>query len=352
MGKSTPSPPAAPDPTVTSAAQTKSNQQTALYNFGLSNPNVNTPLGSMTYNVDTSNPNAPVSTQNITLSPQQQQLYNQQTQQSIGLSDLANQLQGNVNTALASPTPTYANLEDASQKASNAYYNQQTAYLDPQYQQGQEQLNNQLANQGLAPGTQAYQNAEDQFNRNKTFAYNQAQQNAILQGPQNAQALFGLDVAAQNQPLNELNALRSGSQVSMPQFQNTTPSQAQPTNVLGAYNTAYQGALNSYDQQVAQQNSTMGGLFGLGGSALGAYGTYAGLAAMSDIRLKENITHIGYENGFPIYTFSYRSDPAKAIYRGVMAQDVLRTHPEAVVDVGDYYAVNYHMIGIEFGRMH
>lgn len=301
--------------------------------------------------MDTSNPNQPTSTQNITLSPEQQQLYNQQTQQSIGLSDLANQLQGNVNTALSSPTPTYANLQDAATQAQNAYYNNQMAYIQPQEATAQEQLNNQLANQGVMAGSAAYQTAQDQQNRNNTFTNQQAQNNAILQGPQNAQALFGLDVAAQNQPLNELNALRSGSQVSMPSFQGTNTSAAQPTNVAGITQNSYQDSLNAYNQQVAQQNQMTQGLFGLGGSALSAYGQYAGLAALSDIRLKENINRIGTENGIPIYSFSYRADPEHNLYRGVMAQDVILTRPDAVIDDGEYMAVDYGKLGIEFGRV-
>lgn len=268
MGKSTPSAPAAPDPTTTANAQTASNQQTALYNFGLNNPTVNTPLGSVRYSVDTTNPNAPTSTQNINLSPQQQQLYDQQTQQSIGLSDLANQLQGNVNTALSTPTPTYANLQDAATQAQNAYYNNQMGYIQPQEATAKEQLDSQLANQGVMPGSDGYNTAEDALARQNTFTNQQAQNNAILQGPQNAQALFGLDVAAQNQPLNQLNALRSGSQVSMPTAQGTNTSTAQPTNIAQMYQNQYQGQLNNYNQQVGSNNATTGGLFGLGGSAL------------------------------------------------------------------------------------
>ncbi len=280
MGKSTPKAPAAPDPNATAQAQTQSNQQTALYNFGLNNPAVNTPLGNVSYSVDTSNPNQPTSTENITLSPEQQQLYNQQTQQSIDLSNLASQLQGNVASSLSTPYPSYSDLQDASKQASDAYYNQQTSYLDPQYAVEKEQLDNQLANQGIMPGSEAYQTAMDQYNRNKTFAYNQAQQNAITQGPQNAQALFGLQTAARDQPLTEFNALRTGSQPQMPQFQGTNTSSAQPTNVAAITQQGYQNALNPYNQQVAQNNAFNQGLFGLGGSVLGAAGNAGGFSPL------------------------------------------------------------------------
>ena len=49
---SSPSVPAAPDPTTTANAQTASNQQTALYQAGLNDVNQNTPLGDISYNIN------------------------------------------------------------------------------------------------------------------------------------------------------------------------------------------------------------------------------------------------------------------------------------------------------------
>src|SRR3990167_7559239 len=49
MGKKSPSPPAAPDPVKTAAAQTASNKETAYWNAVLNNVNQNTPYGSIAY---------------------------------------------------------------------------------------------------------------------------------------------------------------------------------------------------------------------------------------------------------------------------------------------------------------
>jgi hypothetical protein len=88
------------------------------------------------------------------------------------------------------------------------------------------------------------------------------------------------------------------------------------------------------------------------GSQLGALGK-AAMSAFSDVRLKENIKHIGHENGFPVYAFSYKSDPDKIKYRGVMAQDLLEMgRGDAVSWHGEYMAVDYSKIGVEFGRIH
>lgn len=77
----------------------------------------------------------------------------------------------------------------------------------------------------------------------------------------------------------------------------------------------------------------------------------AGIGALaslfkSDIRLKENIKEIGAENGHKIYEFNYIGNPKR--FLGVMAQDVERTHPEAVREIDGYKAVNYDAIGVKF----
>lgn len=413
MSKSPPSQPAAPDPAAVSAAQTQSNKDTALFNFGLNNPNIKTPLGSSTYNVSQGSPtydmnaynaamsayqantatgngikstapsNAqgrnsfsgngspsgvmpklsdfqtagtgnPQATQDITLSPDQQQLYDLSTSQSIDLSKLASALQGRVGDTLSQPTPGSADFATSSKNARDAYYNNQKEYLDPQWNQAKEQLDSKLANQGITLGSEAYNNENNNFARQKQSAYDTAQNNAILQGPQNAQQLFSLNSAARDLPLTEFNALRTGAQPNIPTFQPTTPSMAAPTNTAQNTWNAYGAQTNAYNQQVAGQNATTSGLFSLAGSAAGAYGQYAALSALaaSDIRLKENIIRIGMEKGIPVYLFTYKHDKEKIPYRGVMAHEVLNVMPQAVESDGEYFSVNYPMLGIEFGRVH
>lgn len=73
-------------------------------------------------------------------------------------------------------------------------------------------------------------------------------------------------------------------------------------------------------------------IFGGGGGAIGG-------AMMSDRRLKRNLKKIGEYLSIPVYEFNYLWDDIKHI--GVMAQDVLKVKPEAVLKIGKYYAVNY-----------
>jgi len=69
----------------------------------------------------------------------------------------------------------------------------------------------------------------------------------------------------------------------------------------------------------------------------------------SDIRIKENIVQIGEQNGYPLYEFNYIGDDVR--YSGVMAQDVEKITPEAVVEINGIKAVNYGMIGVEMKRV-
>lgn len=356
MGKSAPSAPAAPDPNVTSAAQTASNQETALYNFGLNNPNTTTPLGSLSFTTDTSNPNQPATTENVSLSPIEQQLFNQNNQNVLqqgqtagtalqnvsGLFNTPYNLSGNV-----SPLLSQTNQQGDLQNAQDALYHSQTQYLDPQFANEQEQLQSQLANQGIQIGSAAYTNAMQQYNNQKQQAYQSAMDSATSGGAayQSQLSQTGLQNQAQQaqlytqqyqEPLSLYSSLISGTQPTLPQFAGLNSAQAAPTNVLGAYQNAYNGQLNAYNAQVGTSNSQLSGGLGL----LGTLGSAAIMA--SDRRLKENIKRVGNaDNGLPIYVFNYKGDATPIM--GFMADEVEMLHPAAVVTMRDgYKGVNLH----------
>jgi len=74
----------------------------------------------------------------------------------------------------------------------------------------------------------------------------------------------------------------------------------------------------------------------------------AAIPMMSDIRLKENITHTGTsESGIPIYTFNYKND--NQLWSGTMAQDLINLGRENAVTTMDngYYGVYYDMIDVD-----
>lgn len=69
-------------------------------------------------------------------------------------------------------------------------------------------------------------------------------------------------------------------------------------------------------------------------------------SALSDRRLKTNIVHFEtLENGLRIVEFSYLGFTNR--WRGLIAQDVLQTHPDAVVeDENGHLAVDYNGLNV------
>ena len=98
----------------------------------------------------------------------------------------------------------------------------------------------------------------------------------------NNQDQFNNTIAARNQVLNELNALRTGAQASMPQFGNTNSgAQVAASPIAQSVYNSYQGDLANYQADVGSHNAMLGGLAQLGGAAMMApAGTFAGLAAL------------------------------------------------------------------------
>jgi len=267
--------PSAPDPYNMAAAQGRLNQQAAAYNKAL-NPNNywNTFGGQRTVQsgVDP-NTGAPIYTTEIRANDAIQNLVNQQVGSlggavgnmqgyQSGLQGVQNQLAG-------------MNAADAMGKGQDAYYRAATSYLDPQYAQQQDSLEAKLAAQGLAPGSQAYGNAMGNFQRDKTFAYNQAQNSAITQGQKlglnqmQAQqgllgqqaGLFGQQIGANQLGYNNLNSIAS----LIPGYSGAAQAGVNPSDIASALQNQYLGNLglyNSRQQSANATNSSLAGLFG------------------------------------------------------------------------------------------
>lgn len=343
-----PSPPAPPDPNVVAAAQTASNKETAITNADLNRIGQNTPYGSLSYEITGTSPNGnPQYTQNVTLSPEQQQLYNKYTQGQNTLADTAISSLGNVQNNFAQPfslrnDPTKTDFGTQVNQARDAAYGAATHYLDPQFADQKAALDSQLANQGLSVGGEAYDKAQAAFERQKGQAYDQARNLAYEQGLQTQnqgfnQGLQGasLQFAQYNQPLATYNALMTGSQPTNPTFGNVPQVNQANTDVAGIQNQGYQNQMSRYNAQQQGINN----LFSLGGSLGGA----AILA--SDRRLKRDIKRIGETSqGIPLYEYRYIWDGVETRHRGVMADEVRKVIPEAVLTVNGFDMVDYSRI--------
>jgi hypothetical protein len=83
-------------------------------------------------------------------------------------------------------------------------------------------------------------------------------------------------------------------------------------------------------------------LYGLKGS-WGGSGTKSG-GRSSDVRLKENIHPIGELLGLNIYSWVWKDESITEPTVGVLAQEVQKTHPEAVYEKDGYLMVDYSML--------
>lgn len=74
--------------------------------------------------------------------------------------------------------------------------------------------------------------------------------------------------------------------------------------------------------------------------------------AVSDIRLKKDIIPLKQlTNGIRLYRYKYLQDQTQTEYVGVMAQDLLDSHPDALLTGKDgYYRVKYHQLGMKLAK--
>lgn len=286
--------------------------------------------------------------QTTTLSPEQQAILNQQNanqlkQQQLGTNALNQMQTGAFNPTLdpykqaqayqqsntGLPGNTLSQFQNLSEdtnsyydQAAKALYDKQTQFMGDQFNKDEAAQRQRLASMGLQEGSEAYNNALDQFQRNKNAAYQTASLDSILKGydvgTQNLNNLlntrasnvglqqgvynqnannYNLDMqdrsnaaanslalaqqaAAQRQqqfneqltqrqlPLNEYAAMINGSGVTNPQFQGyNQASSYQTPDLLGATQAGYSANMAKYNTQQQQK----GGLLGAGSGLLGMY---------------------------------------------------------------------------------
>ncbi|WP_104839346.1 tail fiber domain-containing protein [Sinorhizobium fredii] len=431
MGKS--KAPTPPDPKATAAAQTATNIGTAVANGYMGNVNQVTPDGSLSYSYTTqkwTDPlsgnvyDLPVATATQKLSEMQQKIKDQNDVASLNLATLATSQSSRLNDLLGKPMdiskapvagdPSKLRLPQYQQFAAgprlqtsignagdimrsyetdfdtSTYENALMARLNPQLERDRAALETRLANQGLQPGSEAYNRAIDEANRTsndariaavlnagqeqtrlanvanqkasfenaaQAQAYGQALQNAdfgnnanqqMYQNGQSATAAnnalqdqsfnaqqaqinaqntarsnyLNEQYASRNQPINEIAALLSGAQVTSPNFVQTQGQSIQPVDYAGLVQQNYQNQMAAYN---ARQQA--------GGNLLDSL---LGFLPKSDRRAKKNIEKVGRLKGHNLYEFQYKGEPTSGPkHIGVMAQEVEKTRPEAVLRGAD-----------------
>lgn len=262
------------------------------------------------------------------LSPEQQQLYDQDIRIRGGMGNIAEGMMGNIADIYGTPAnfagqlpqfqnqsgqawtgPDYRTNMNSRNDAEQAIFNRQMRYDLPLMDRRRNQAQDRLLAMGANVADERYGNAMGDLYDSENRYMADAVDRAILGGGQEATAELGRGLSAaqagfgagmQNRqflagqqndalnyalsqigqqradramPMNEMNAFRTGNQVQLPgaPAQFSTPN-LQSVDPMGAANMTYQGQLGQYNANQAASNNFMSGLFGLGGAALGSQG--------------------------------------------------------------------------------
>jgi len=311
-----------PDPAVTQENLFSSLSNEQKKDLLLNNPNINTPEGAQKYNPYTN-----------TL-----ELFESDFTQAERLRQegLAEQLSGSLS----------GDFSNSGQAIQDATFQRGKAQIDPIIKQQKRDLAQQLADQGVPAGSEQYNEAMNRMDDAVARQYTDLSQASIQTGEQVRQSRF-----------NEISSLLGRSQVGA----GTSFGGYQP-NYNGIDLAGYAQQSNMQSQQLSflgeqarknrkadRNNALIGAAGSLGSAAIGApKGTF------SDITLKENIRQTGVSpSGIVIYEFDYK-DKSLGQYRysGVMAQDLLESHPSAVIKNNDgTLKVDYSQIDVDFRRV-
>lgn len=226
-------------------------------------------------------------------------------------------------------------------QAQDAYYQQATRQLLPQFEEQQDRLDNNLINRGIGVGTEQYDNQLENLRNTQQGTLADINNQAVFQG----QSLL-------NNQISNIGALTGQRDIgALPSLGGSTGASFQETySPFFASQNAARQSQNAANAKFMEQlgSAAAGGAGGAGGAGAGSS---AGLSAiLSDRRLKENLVKIGNAgNGLNIYLGNY-NDKALEIDSNLnnntqvflIAQEVRDVNPDAVklLDNG-YLAVNY-----------
>lgn len=252
--------PSPPNPQQTAAQQAAYNTQAAqtqqkLNMFGQTNP-----YGSQTWNVD---PNAPGGySTSINMSPAEQRLLDilQGSQTNLGQQGLA--LTGGTAGMYSTP-PDLLSQSGITGKYLSGLEQQ---YMNPIFQQQSSNLDAQLQNQGLTPGSEAYNNAKNLLARNQGDVTNQF----LMQMQPMA---FGQALQQYQLPLQTEAQIMGMTQPTLPNsaFVQTPTAQVQPPDYQSAVNQAYQTQAANYQNMIRSGAMLAGAVAGApftGGTSL------------------------------------------------------------------------------------
>ena len=224
----------------------------------------NNPVGSLSYqHTGTDAFGNPTYTANTSLTPQQEALFQQYQATQFGAGNQGANLLAGANYGSQSPSTAIGNMTSG---LTGQMMNNWQSATQPFFTTQTQQLDTQLRNQGLFPGSPGYDNAMRSLTTNQGYAAEgaaaQFQPTAFGEATNLFQmpATLGTSLAS----FGAGNAAGTGQNLV-----NTPGLSIQPANLTGATATEQQALNQQYQAQMDQYNGLMKGIFGVGGTVLG-----------------------------------------------------------------------------------
>ena len=236
--------PDSPNPSDVANTQQGYNVGAAKSQNQINSYNQTNPFGSLNFGQD---PNSPSG-------------YNLNTGFSGPFQSLFNTQTGTLNNAAQNSSGMYSSpydLQAQTGKTTDLLNSWNKQYLDPIFQQQQSNTDARLQNQGLAPGSTAYNNAQNLLARNQGDVTNQYLS-------MNEPTAFSQALQQYQLPLQTIGALKQ-TIPGLPSFGATPTASVQPPNYQAA-------AQNNFQNQQNQFQNTISGVGSLLGTAAGMFG--------------------------------------------------------------------------------
>jgi hypothetical protein len=263
--------PKAPDYMALAREQTEMQKDINRETLAANRVNQVTPYGNLDYSqTGTDQYGNPTFTATQVLSPEQQKLYQQNTNLASGMLTGAEQGLGSYAGVMANPTVDQSQLAQIGINPGEVYSDAIMRRLQPQIAQENASFENRLVNQGIAPGSEAYMNAKRTFDQAQNDKMTSAIVGGMNTGLQANQQGFNQAAYNLTSPLNIINSLRTGNQVQSPNYVNPAQqANAAAADLMGAGQAGFNARMGGYNAAQQANSNFMGGLMGLGGSVLG-----------------------------------------------------------------------------------
>lgn len=269
----TPSAPAAPDYSAAARQTAQGNIDAARLAVAANRVNQYTPYGSLEYTMSGEDKYGnPMWSATQKFAPEQQKLFDIQNALSIGVGELGSKGLEYVGQQLENPFDV-SQLPSIGINPSETYSDAIMRRLEPQLTQQNEQFEQQMANQGIPVGSEAYNRAKMALGQRQNDLLASSQIQGFDVGNRARAAAFGELAYRRNEPLNVLSALRTGSQVTAPTYVNSAQqATTSGPDLLGAAQMGYNAQMGNFNAQQAAQANLNQGLFSLAGAGMMKYG--------------------------------------------------------------------------------